>query len=741
MNLMILPALICLLAAPLGAQTEFSQENATAILKHLCIDIGPRPMGSPAEQTALRYAVSKFREYGCDTAWVMPMLHSSRAITTSGVAVGIKRGATGRAILLGGHMDSAGPEIPGADDDGSGSATIIELARVLGMRQMHSTIIFCCWGGEEQGLEGSQYFVRNYADLDSVDLMLQIDMANGVGNIDLDPDTHLRSAPTWLVQAAVADFFDLGYSHLQYPTHFFSMNYLRGQGAGSDHEPFLDHGIPAIDLSTDVSKPIHTPRDNFQNFDPAGLKRSGDVVLKLVEQFDRGVPSRQTEQYWLYLLGHTPIFVPIPVLWAFLVVTLAVAVAAFIVVRKRREPPDDPARIRWSGIKVLLFTTIVVLCGWLSSDLIGLLRGVRHPWFTSIPWYYLLAAMAMAIGGWICLRLSAFLRLSRCPYVYFKRAAIIIAAIAILSCLAGIKIAVEPAVALLLISLAVFVRNPYLKALLVALSPWWMLRLIFSEWADLIFRSTAQGLPTATAQATIINLSLGVFLGLYLLPFSYAVLMVLRDSPRLAGALAPLRSAMTLALLVIAYAGLSFYLLERPVYNNLWYRDVHLDERYDVNSGEKLVLLRSSENLYGLKLVHAGSDTSVDGRQARAALTPSALFDTSWLHVAQDRTAPSTGGTDSAIELTLTADRRPYTVYASVASGPPGKDRRSEEYRWYSFPDSIIHIPIGGAAAASDSLTVNYEVVFDALADPVRCEGDNIYVIPRTTYAGRWLVR
>src|SRR5713226_8537420 len=168
------------------SQTEFSQEKANDLLKVLSIEIGPRPMGSPAEQKALQFAVRKFKESGCDTSYIVPFDRSSRANTTSGIAVGVKRGATKRIIIVGGHIDSAGPEVPGADDDGSGSAVVMELARVFGKRSMQSTLVFTCFGGEEQGLEGSRYFANHFENIDSVALMLQIDMANGLEIIDVD---------------------------------------------------------------------------------------------------------------------------------------------------------------------------------------------------------------------------------------------------------------------------------------------------------------------------------------------------------------------------------------------------------------------------------------------------------------------------------------------------------------------------------------------------------------------------
>ena len=116
----------------MAQKAEFSTENAMALLTTLAGDIGPRPMGSPAEQRALEFAVSKFKEYGCQESYLMPFTVAEGVNTRSGIAVGVLKGKTGRIILIGGHMDSSGPDIPGANDDGSGAASVMEIARVMG---------------------------------------------------------------------------------------------------------------------------------------------------------------------------------------------------------------------------------------------------------------------------------------------------------------------------------------------------------------------------------------------------------------------------------------------------------------------------------------------------------------------------------------------------------------------------------------------------------------------------------
>ncbi|HTK82255.1 MAG TPA: M28 family metallopeptidase [Bacteroidota bacterium] len=730
-----------------NSQTEFSQENATQILKTLSVDIGPRPMGSPAERRALQFAIEKFKEYGCDTAYVMEMPYSSRANTTSGIAVGIKHGARKSAILVGGHIDSAGPEIPGADDDGSGASTVMEAARVLCKKPMLSTLVFCCWGGEEQGLEGSKYFVDHYAGLDSVFLMLQIDMANGIEKIDLDPDTHGASAPKWLVKAAIEEFYGLGYEHLGYATHFYSVNYASSSGAGSDQESFLEKGIPAIDFTTDATKPIHTPRDNFENMDPRGMKRSGDVVVKLVNRFDDGIPGRNTEQYWLYLVGKQPIFVPFPVIWGFAGLTMIMAAAAFVLLRKRRLRPDDQDKVQWSGVKGLLFSAIIAAFAWLSSEVVSVMKNVRHPWMTAIPSYYLLAGIAACIGIWISARLSVKLRITRDPSTLFARAAVMLLGFLILLGIANVKLMIEPAVALLLISLAMIVRNPYVKFLLLFLSPWWMLEVIFSEWSPLFFRGASMALPADFATWMLFNGIMLIAFTIYFLPFVFAGAAVGRDSSGLSTVGARMRSVPALLTVIAAFALFAGYLTAQPVYDRYWYRDLRIDERYDMTSNKKNVTLKSGEYLYDLHISAGGKDTVIDSRGTEAAIPVTGSFDTTWLSV--DRQAQRTSLNDTTtvfdITLTLSANMRPYQVTVTYDAGrdklhvfetswDSRYDNGLRSISWYSFPDSVLRIPVKFQASHKDSVRESIEVTFDSLAQPMNVSRELTYVIPRTRY-------
>ncbi len=72
-----------------------------------------------------------------------------------------------RRIIIGGHYDSRAADVmdavgdaPGADDDGSGSAIVLELLRVLSTESFNATLVFVCFAGEEQGLFGSRAMAK-----------------------------------------------------------------------------------------------------------------------------------------------------------------------------------------------------------------------------------------------------------------------------------------------------------------------------------------------------------------------------------------------------------------------------------------------------------------------------------------------------------------------------------------------------------------------------------------------------
>ena len=166
---------------------------------------------------------------------------------TSGNLIAHIPGAdSSRAMILGAHIDS--PNAPGAMDDGSGSAILLEIARVLNEARIQPpTDLYLAWfGSEELGLYGSQHFVNTHQELlDRTTAMLQID--------DLTRPLDGIQAEHHLVTWSYGRF---GADGMLWPT------YLADAAAGhgldvvtlneytpySDNNPFSGYDVPNADL-------------------------------------------------------------------------------------------------------------------------------------------------------------------------------------------------------------------------------------------------------------------------------------------------------------------------------------------------------------------------------------------------------------------------------------------------------------------------------------------------------------
>ena len=756
MKLLLASTLAVVLAATTSSaqKTAFSGDSAYAVLNVLVNTIGPRPMGSPAERRALEFAVERFRRYGCQEAYVMPMTVAAGVNTSSGVAVGVLKGKTDRIILIGGHIDSAGPEIPGANDDGSGAASVIELARVLGKGTHESTVVFCCWGGEEEGLRGSEYFVANYSRLNDVALMLQIDMADGSGELQADPDGEFQiSAPKWLVEAAFDIFYnDLRSEGLIYPTNASTVNSSTGGGTGSDHMPFLKNGIPAIDFTSDVLFPIHTPLDNWKNFNPAGLARTGDLVLKLFEKYDGGVPSRATEKYWLAVVNHVPIFLSHLFLRIIALCGVVAGAIVLFLLRKRRTPVDPAARIHWSALKLVLCTLIVQSFIWLSENVIGIIRGYRYPWVNNFGGFVVLGILCGLLGLWLTLRVKGGMRLAADPYVYYLRAFILLFAMTIVLSLANAELGAYPAMSMLLLAAALFVRPPVLKALFALAAPYPMVRLAFFEYLGLLQRILAQASLDTLLLSVLHNGVLILGFSLLSLPFVFGFAAVYRSAEVDLFWLKKFKGTAGLVAVSGAICITGAYLLLQPVYDDMWQQSVRIQQTYVLGADSGTVALSSGEFLNGVRLSYDGRDTTLSGRFIRTTLVTAQPATVPWLAVT-DAVVPGVPPADSLRKftrrVTLNSTFRPLAVSITYRSAAPftaespwaaGSRRRMERdstrvksFTWYAFPDTELVVPVTFTVADTQKIRENIEVTYSRLAYPLRAERELTWFTARTT--------
>lgn len=190
------------------------------------------------------------------------------------------RGSSARAdeaVIIGAHRDhfgrQAGLLFPGADDNASGTAVVLEVARVLAQAPAapKRSVLFVSFSGEEQGLLGSRLYVSQpIVPLARTIAMINVDHA-GIGN------GRLTVGVTGLQKTVAAEAGQL--AGLADKLDLF------GFFPGGDHVPFKEAGVPTVTVvSGGVHPHFHQPTDTADTIDPEILQTAARYLLALVWQ-------------------------------------------------------------------------------------------------------------------------------------------------------------------------------------------------------------------------------------------------------------------------------------------------------------------------------------------------------------------------------------------------------------------------------------------------------------------------
>lgn len=187
-----------------------------------------------------------------------------------------KNKATDQIIVVGAHHDSV-EGAPGANDDASGVAATLELARVMANMPTDTEIRFVTFGAEELGLIGSYEYVDSLsqAERDRIVGMWQMDMVGSrdAGELVMFTVDGEKNVVTDLSAAAgVRTGTPLTY----------------GQEGRSDHVPFYEAGIPAaLFIHNPVEPWYHTPEDSLDKISKEKLQETAEIVGAAVYQVAR----------------------------------------------------------------------------------------------------------------------------------------------------------------------------------------------------------------------------------------------------------------------------------------------------------------------------------------------------------------------------------------------------------------------------------------------------------------------
>lgn len=257
--------------------SSFDTERSFADLKAQ-VELGPRPAGSAANRRTAKLIAARLRDAGVRRVRIQ---HPWRNV------VGTIRGSEPGSIVLGAHFDTKDvPGFVGANDGASGVAVVLELARDLAPagRLDGPAVNVALFDAEEargnrsfdrDGTRGSRQYVRlsrhggrqGTPPLRKIDAMILLDM---VGDCDLDVPREANSDPKLYARIAAAG------------------GPFGGATApvSDDHTPFLDAGIPAVDLIDFDYGPgpspgayWHTTEDNLDHVCADSLRAVGEAVL------------------------------------------------------------------------------------------------------------------------------------------------------------------------------------------------------------------------------------------------------------------------------------------------------------------------------------------------------------------------------------------------------------------------------------------------------------------------------
>lgn len=254
-------------------------------ISYLSETIGSRPAGTAAEQATVDYLTTQLESYGYQDVEVQEFTFGR---TTAMNVIATKKPQNrnqdnGQIVVVGAHHDSVARG-PGANDDASGTAAVLELARVFASTPTSAEVRFALFGAEENGLRGARHYVSQMSadEIERTVAMFQMDMVGSrdAGHLTMFTLDGQKNTVTDLAASSAARV---------------SLNEIAPYSTlgRSDHVPFHDAGIPAaLFIHTQLEPWYHTAEDTIDKIDPDKVLDVARIVGAAVFQGVRkGTPA------------------------------------------------------------------------------------------------------------------------------------------------------------------------------------------------------------------------------------------------------------------------------------------------------------------------------------------------------------------------------------------------------------------------------------------------------------------
>ena len=274
----------------------FSEKRMMSSIKYLASkELNGRGLGTKELDQAADYIAKQFNDAGLkpliNNSYYQKFTHQfkDKGILNLQNIIGIIPGNDPKLkdhpIVVSAHYDHLGlgwPDVHsgdegkihfGADDNASGVATIIELAKTMGKStKPKRTIIFLACSGEEAGLIGSRYFVEHRKDYIEGEIF---------ANVNIDTDGSLFDKKLLILNANTAKEWKFIFMGTDYTTGVKSQ-VVEKQLDASDQVAFIENQIPAVQLFTGATSNYHRPTDTFDKIDSKGLVKVATVAKEVL---------------------------------------------------------------------------------------------------------------------------------------------------------------------------------------------------------------------------------------------------------------------------------------------------------------------------------------------------------------------------------------------------------------------------------------------------------------------------
>lgn len=267
---------------------DFSGTSALEFTRR-AVAFGPRPPGSVANHKLQAYIESQLKALHCQVSFDAFTASTPAGSVAMRNIIAKFPGSSGRALVVTGHFDTKpmpGRVFVGANDGGSSTGFLLELARVVNSMP-HSNDIWLIWfDGEEaygewsdtNGIYGSRHLAEKWGHdgtLGKIKALINVDM---IGDKDLGILQEGNSSAA-LMQTVWQTAHELGYGKYFLDTGF---------ATEDDHLPFLKKGVTALDLIDFDYGPNnenwHTERDTMDKLSAHSLDVVGNVLVAVLRK-------------------------------------------------------------------------------------------------------------------------------------------------------------------------------------------------------------------------------------------------------------------------------------------------------------------------------------------------------------------------------------------------------------------------------------------------------------------------